>query len=193
MIVLGTRTGEEYKGNTVVGGAGNDTITLNGQGNNVIRYTTGDGIDEINSYSNGDIIQLGSSKTVVTNATFNGNDYTFTIGKGSLKVTNVGTGTTVSIADYSGKVTQYTDATKTSAFMERPIEDSWFTSIDSGLAEFIEVDDIIGKTDELGVMSGDYKGVSLFEADYLIDDKLLGVDIKGSGGLIKDKSRSSGD
>lgn len=185
VIVLGTRTGDEYRGNTVVGGAGNDTITLNRQGNNVIRYTTGDGSDELNGYVSGDIIQLGSSKTVVTNATFDGNDYTFTIGKGSLKVTNVGSGTTVSIADYSGKVTQYTDATKVSAYAER-----WFDAVES---TFAEIDDLIGNGDQLGVVSGDYKGVGLAETDYLVDDKLLGVDIKGSGGLVKDKSRGSAD
>ena len=192
VIVLGTRTGDDYKGNTIIGGAGNDTITLNGQGNNIIKYTTGDGNDYLNNYS-GDLIQLGSSKTTVSKATFDGNDYTFTIGKGQIKVTNVGSGTTVSIADYNGKVTKYTDATKTSAFIESNyIEDSWFTSVDSSLSEFVEVDNLIGKADDLGIVSGDYKGVSLFESDYLVDDKLLGIDIKGSGGLIENKDRGSG-
>ena len=180
--------------NTIVGGVGNDTIDLNGYGNNIIKYTTGDGNDEINNYTSEDLIQLGSSKTTITNATFSGSDYIFTIGKGQLKVTNVGTDTTVSIADYNGKVTLYTDATKTSAFMERDYtEDTWFTSVDSSLAETSEIDNLIGETDKFGVMSGDYKSVPLLETDYLIDDKLLGVDIKGSGGFIENKDRSSTD
>ena len=185
ILTMRSPTGEEDKGNTIVGGAGNDNITLNGSGCNIIKYTTGDGNDEINYYLNGDIIQLGSSKTAVTNATFDGNDYTFTIGKGQIKVTNVSSGTTVSIADYNGKVTKYTDATKTSAFIERNyIEDSWFTTVDS-YSGVTDSYDLIGKFDDLGIVSGDYKGVSLLESDYQTDDKLLGVDIKGSGGLIE--------
>ena len=182
--------------NTIVGGAGNDTINLNGDGNNIIKYTTGDGNDEINNYDSDDIIQLGSSKTVVTNATFSGGDYTFTIGKGSIKVTNVGSGTTISIADYNGKVTLYTDATKTSAaaFIEREyIEDTWFTSVDSSSVDFVEVNDFIGKADKVGIVSGNDKGVPLLETDYRVDDELLGVDIKGSGGFIENKNRSSTD
>ena len=136
------------------------------------------------------MIQLGSSKTVVTNATFSGGDYTFTIGKGSIKVTGVGSDTTISIVDYNGKVTLYTDATKTSAsaFIERDyIEDTWFTSVDSSSVDFVEVDDFISKTDEFGIVSGDDKGVPLLESNYRVDNELLSIDIKGSGGLIKNE------
>ena len=80
-----------YGVDTITSGKGDDTMTGGGD-NDVFIYTSGDGSDiitdyNVNSTGETDIIQLGK-KTTISKAEVSGNDYVFTIGKGTLTVQN---------------------------------------------------------------------------------------------------------
>ncbi len=69
---------------TILGGKGNDNLT-GGDGKNVFVYNNGDGNDVITDYKQGDVIQIASG-TINTTAQLKGNDYVFTVGKGTITV-----------------------------------------------------------------------------------------------------------
>ena len=98
------------KGGTLRGFGGNDTL-YGGAGTDTFYYVNGDGNDIIRNYeSNKDIIQLGSGK--ISKTTASGNDVTFTIGKGSIKVIG-GAGKTFRFKDAKNKIT--------TKYVERPL------------------------------------------------------------------------
>ena len=71
---------------TIEGGTGNDNLT-GGEGNNVFVYNNGDGDDVITDYKYGDVIKVASG-TLSNSAALVGDDYVFTVGKGSITVKN---------------------------------------------------------------------------------------------------------
>ncbi len=90
------------KGGLLRGFGGNDTL-YGGAGVDTFYYANGDGADVIRNYeSNKDIIQIGSG--AISKTTVYGNDVTFTVGKGSIKVIG-GAGKTFRIKDAKNKVT----------------------------------------------------------------------------------------
>ena len=105
---------------TIVGGKGNDVITLDSSTkNNVIQYEDGDGND-IFVYSGGnDVItdynpgedKIKISSGTITKTEYNGQDIIFTIGSGTLTVKN-GNGKNITVIDAEGnEVTElFTDA-----------------------------------------------------------------------------------
>ncbi len=70
--------------NTLVGGAGNDVISLSG-GANIIRYNSGDGVDTIYGYNSNETIEIngGYYSTMPGNS-----DVIITVGNGSMIVKN---------------------------------------------------------------------------------------------------------
>lgn len=89
------------KGGILRGFGGNDTL-YGGAGTDTFYYANGDGNDVINKYeSNKDIIQLGSAS--INKTAVYGDDVTFTIGKGTIKVAG-GAGKTFRIKDAKGKI-----------------------------------------------------------------------------------------
>ncbi|SFH97915.1 Ca2+-binding protein, RTX toxin-related [Selenomonas ruminantium] len=90
------------KGGLLRGFGGNDTL-YGGAGVDTFYYANGDGADVIRNYeSNKDIIQIGSG--AISGTTVYGNDVTFTVGKGSIKVIG-GAGKTFRFKDAKNKVT----------------------------------------------------------------------------------------
>lgn len=88
-------------GGVLRGFGGNDTL-YGGAGTDTFYYANGEGNDTIYSYeSNKDIIQLGSGS--LGQAKVYGDDVTFTVGKGSIKVAG-GVGKTIKIKQANGKV-----------------------------------------------------------------------------------------
>ena len=190
--------------NTVIGGAGNDYIQLSG-GNNVVSYTTGNGNDTVyNFVESTDKIYLGSAKTKITKSDYSNGEFTFTIGKGKLILENIGTDTGVTVTDYSGVSTVYTDnmvATATTvskdvsskaAFIERNyiVNDTWFTSVDGSIAfDNVEIDNFIRESDNVAVVSGDNQILSQIKNNF--DDDLLGINVKSGSRLVQNKNRRS--
>ncbi|MBE8951652.1 MAG: calcium-binding protein [Quinella sp. 1Q7] len=82
--------------NTIISGKGNDTLT-GGKGNDVFIYTAGK--DVITDYASGDKISLGAA---ISATAVSGNNVVFTVGKGSLTVTN-GKGKALALIDSKGK------------------------------------------------------------------------------------------
>lgn len=88
---------------SIYGGAGNDSI-YGGTGKDTFYYANGGGKDTVNDYeSNKDVIQLVSG--AVSKTTVYGDDVTFTVGKGSIKVAG-GVGKTILLKDAKGKITK---------------------------------------------------------------------------------------
>ncbi|MBE8951543.1 MAG: hypothetical protein SR1Q7_00155 [Quinella sp. 1Q7] len=82
--------------NTLSGGKGNDTLT-GGGGKDVFVYTAGK--DVITDYAVGDKIKFGGA---ITSTKLSGNNVVFTIGKGTLTVTNA-KGKKLTLIDSAGK------------------------------------------------------------------------------------------
>ncbi len=158
-IILGGK-GDDYVdcgsgNNTVTGGAGNDTFS-SGSGSDTFVYSAGDGNDVIVEYKKGDKILLNNQKTTVNLASVSGSDYVFTIGKGSIIVKDLASDTAVTIVDFSGKETIYTDTLKTAAsYTERSdfTTDIWF----------MNDDEIVNGEDELNDLT------NIKSAELLID------------------------
>ncbi|MBR4904396.1 MAG: hypothetical protein IKZ53_06970, partial [Selenomonadaceae bacterium] len=97
--VLGSST-------TVTGGAGNDSIISNGKGGNVFVYNSGDGKDIITDYNENDVIQIASSKINDSQISTDGDDVIFTVGKGSITVTDAAD-KVITYIDKNGKKQTY--------------------------------------------------------------------------------------
>ena len=187
--------------NTIVGGAGNDVINMvsaSYSGLNYISYTASQGNDTVTNFRSHDRLLLGSSKTKVTSATVTDGDYVFTIGKGKITLKNISTDTAVTVIDYAGRESIYSDnvvtkaTTSEASFIEREynaaVEDTWFTSVDSAMVvngDIIEINEIIGKGDDPGIVSSNEERVLLTQGDNDIGDNLTSNKIETGSRLIK--------
>lgn len=185
-IVATASSGNNY----IEGGKGNDVVSLGG-GSNTIVYTTGEGNDTIYSFqATTDVIKFGSSKTSLTSATIESGNYVLNVGKG--KIVLAGVSATPSVFAYNSNSTinaSVTAATSSKTYMEA--EDTWFTSMDSGLSDVVEIDELLGFGNDNGIVSGDDNSavVRIFENE--VDNDLTSPNVESSGGLIKDKKRNS--
>ena len=67
------------------------------------------------------------------------------------------------------------------------IDDTWFTSVDSSAVSYeVDVDDILGSGDELGIVSGNDQFVIQSELLNDVNYNLTSNNIKTSSRLIKD-------
>ena len=106
--------------NTLIAGAGNDSIDLSqSTGENLIKYTTGEGNDVIVGYDKdkGDIIKLASNKTKVTKGEVKGDDYVLTIGAGTITFKDAAD-MTITVETFSGDEEEYYDGYDESAYRE---------------------------------------------------------------------------
>ncbi len=74
---------------TISGGTGNDLISLRSSGNNeLIEYTSGDGVDTVYGFESRDTLKIGNGTTDTYSKATVGNDVVISVGSGSITLKN---------------------------------------------------------------------------------------------------------